>query len=230
MRPVEILTKNLCQAGFDTLMAELVFQSVLRALQAQNTCVADQLYRSLAVRYQGRRNIKLISALQFLTDPVGYRPNRGSLEICDIRDELKDLSNRLYPTEVVEDGREDEIRDDSRNQQNLEQSYARKLADQFQADLAKTCVPMEKKLEDIDAEMALAAKTGELTSRLRNLREALQSIPASSVASERAFSTAGRFITKIRNRLGDRSLDNFCFARSKLAIQRQVILLTIYYY
>jgi hypothetical protein len=79
MRPVEILTKNLCQAGFDTLMAESVFQSALQALQAQNTCVADQLYRSLAVRYQDRQNIKLISALKFRTDPIGYRPNRGSL-------------------------------------------------------------------------------------------------------------------------------------------------------
>jgi hypothetical protein len=92
---------------------------------------------------------------------------------------------------VVEDGREDEISDDSRNQQDLEQSYDRKLADQFQADLAKTSIPKEKKLEDIDAEMALVAETGELTSRLRNLRLALKSISESSVASERAFSTAG---------------------------------------
>jgi hypothetical protein len=35
---------------------------------------------------------------------------------------------------------------------------------------------------------------------------------------------------KIRHRLGDRSLDNFSFARSKLAIQWQVILLIIFYY
>lgn len=61
--------------------------------------------------------------------------------------------------------------------------------------------------------MILATKTGELTSNLKKLQKALFSVPATSVESERAFSTASKFITKARNRLSDKALDNFCFAR-----------------
>ena len=51
-------------------------------------------------------------------------------------------------------------------------------------------------------------------SRLERLKLDLQTIPASSTDSERVFSSAGRFCTKIRNRLSARSLDNFSFGQS----------------
>jgi hypothetical protein len=57
--------------------------------------------------------------------------------------------------------------------------------------------------------MTLALKTGELTAKLAKLHQAVLSIPASSVESERAFSVASQFVTKIRSRLGDATLDNF---------------------
>ena len=51
-------------------------------------------------------------------------------------------------------------------------------------------------------------------SRLVQLKLDLESIPASSTDSERVFSSAGRFCTKIRNRLSSRSLDNFSFGHA----------------
>jgi hypothetical protein len=81
--------------------------------------------------------------------------------------------------------------------------------------------------QHIEHEMGLASKTGELTAKLKMLQKAILSIPASSIESERAFSVASRFMTKIRSRLGDATLDNFAFAKSKLENDKLVIFLPI---
>ena len=65
-------------------------------------------------------------------------------------------------------------------------------------------------------EIDLVRKTGTKSTRLTLLLKALYSIPPTSVESERAFSAAGLFVTKIRNRMGDDILDGLCFLRSYL--------------
>jgi hypothetical protein len=67
-------------------------------------------------------------------------------------------------------------------------------------------------------------KTETLTDRLVKLLHALESVQASSVESERAFSCAGSFVTKFKNRMGDNTLDNYCFARHKLQMAKKLVL------
>jgi len=82
---------------------------------------------------------------------------------------------------------------------------------------AASAKPMlERPCQHIEDEMGLAIKTGDLTAKRTNFYKGVLSIPASSIESERAFSVASRFVTKIRSRLGDTTLDNFSFAKSKL--------------
>jgi hypothetical protein len=69
--------------------------------------------------------------------------------------------------------------------------------------------------------------TGELTDRLKKMRDALLSVQASSVEAERVFSTAGRFVTKIRNRLGDNTLDSCYFAKHKFQIEEQLVFFAV---
>ena len=45
---------------------------------------------------------------------------------------------------------------------------------------------------------------------------ALMTIPATSVESERAFSAAGLFVSKLRTSLSDKSVDMLCFMRSHM--------------
>ena len=49
---------------------------------------------------------------------------------------------------------------------------------------------------------------------LEKLYLALCSIPATSVESERAFSAVGLFVTKLRSRMGDKSIDSLLTLRS----------------
>ena len=46
-----------------------------------------------------------------------------------------------------------------------------------------------------------------------NIFRSLLTIPPTSVESERAFSATGLFVTKIRSRLGDYTIDTLVFLR-----------------
>ncbi len=95
-------------------------------------------------------------------------------------------------------------------------NYGEQVSKMFDEALNDTVVANQgiSKTLHMDEEVALAAKTGELTTKLKSLHVALLSIPAASIESERAFSVAGSFATKIRNQLSDKTLDRFCFAKS----------------
>ena len=55
---------------------------------------------------------------------------------------------------------------------------------------------------------------GDRTPRLKKVMDALETIPPTSVESERAFSAAGLFITKLRTRLSVMNIDALCFSRN----------------
>ncbi len=91
---------------------------------------------------------------------------------------------------------------------------------------------MNSRVAHIADEIALAAKTGELTNKLRQLLTALSSIPAASVENERVFSVAGGFMTKIRSRLSDTTMDHFSFAKCKFKNEKlkKVVNIPIFQY
>jgi hypothetical protein len=59
----------------------------------------------------------------------------------------------------------------------------------------------------IKKEMAVFELTGTRLSSLEKIYQALLTIPPTTVEAERAFSAAGLFITKLRTRLDDKSVD-----------------------
>lgn len=236
LRPLELLTKNLCREHFTLLQADTVFQTAFNLLRRQNTHIGDSLLESLERRYVERKNLTLISCLLFLTSPLDYNPTPGDglLHMNDLENELTALCSRLFPEPApvqattashgdldLEAGLNQATRPES------QLSYAEKLASQFRDDLQNMGLKKKKTSSDVSAEIVLACKTGELTDRLQKLFRALQSIQASSVEAERAFSCAGRFVTKIRNRLGDKTLDSYCFAYHELKVgSRPVAIIT----
>jgi hypothetical protein len=155
--------------------------------------------------------------VKFLADPMGYKPGEGFLEMDELRKIVKETCERLFPEggNQADQGEEEEDPDEPVE----ELSYNQKLNRQFDALLDQLDAVTPKaatQLQHIEEEMALASKTGELTAKLAKLHQGVLSIPAASIESERAFSIASRFVTKIRSRLGDATLDNFAYAKSKL--------------
>ena len=68
--------------------------------------------------------------------------------------------------------------------------------------------------EVIKQEMNLFEATRKRPTQLELLFNALLSIPPTSVEAERAFSAGGLFVTKLRSRLSDKSLNALTFLRS----------------
>jgi hypothetical protein len=226
LRPLQLLTKNICSSYFNVLQADTIFKTATKALQSQQTSIADQLLEELESRYNQRKNNDLLSAIRFLSDPMGYDETDSGLHFCEIEDVLKKLYSRLFPgitSETEECHKEATVASETASE--AEVSYAERLAALFEADLQNIRVSKGKKTSDIAADCQSAKATGELTVKLKKLLDALLSVPASSVEAERAFSTAGRFVTKIRNRLGDKTLDSYCFAKHKFQMERQLVII-----
>ena len=59
----------------------------------------------------------------------------------------------------------------------------------------------------IKYEMITFEQSGKRSENLENLYQAMCAIPPTSVESERAFSAVGLFVTKLRSRLGDNTID-----------------------
>jgi hypothetical protein len=95
----------------------------------------------------------------------------------------------------------------------------KKLFSSLCQNLVTTCQPTEVLLGStftqaeriIFKKMALFESTKKRPENLGKLFKALKTIPPSSIEAERAFSTAGIFITKLRNRLSAKTINALIF-------------------
>jgi hypothetical protein len=188
--------------------------------------------QKLQERYSDRRNKDILSMVKFLSAPMGYLPGDGFHEMTDLRTVVKATCERLFPEVQDPEGQDPEEGPSGRNLPVEELTYKQKINREFDAllDQMGAAAAPTSAASHIEDEMALASKTGELTTKLSKLYKSVRSIPASSIESERAFSVASRFVTKIRSRLGDEKLDNFAFAKSKLKNDKLVKYFYIFSY
>ena len=75
-------------------------------------------------------------------------------------------------------------------------------------------------LNQMRRDFASFDSTGERPPILDKIFKALKAIPPTSVEAERAFSAAGLFITKLRSRLNDKTIDDLCFLRGFFLAQK----------
>lgn len=223
LKPVEVLTKILCQEHVTLTQADRVFSGAFSAMGAQNTHISDLLKEALQKRYSERKNTNLLAVMSFLSDPHDYEFRiDGPLTLHELKREVKALCSRLGLASDEEPEPEMEQEEDepvSEPGQRTEVNYADKLAQQ----LLKRMNTKKKRKQtipgDVDEDISEAIRRNILSERLQKLAAALDGVQASSVEAERAFSTAGRILTKIRNRLGDDTVDFYCFANHFLKKQ-----------
>ena len=73
-------------------------------------------------------------------------------------------------------------------------------------------------------ELSFYKATGQKSATLERLYKALLTIKPSSVESERAFSTTGFFMTKLRTRMSDENLGMLMYLKFHfLALQRRLV-------
>ena len=235
LRPLDLLTKTLCSDQLTVLQADTIFSHTLKKLQTQHTSVARKLHAAVKRRYRQRRNISLLSCLHFLNNPEEYSPTEnGLLQMNELQDEMIALCTRLFPEleptptasqeqQEPEEGAAMGLEERPCETQVGSEEEAAKDAAELREALQNIVVRKKKKAAadiGVPVEVYCATQSGYLSDRLQKLKKALESVQASSVEAERAFSTAGRFVTKIRSKMGDSTLDSYCFAHKKLKNQK----------
>ena len=83
-----------------------------------------------------------------------------------------------------------------------------------QREYTKTPPPSQEIVRGLTKEFDIFEATGVKITNIIRLKNALESIPPTSVEAERAFSAVGLFITKLRTRLSDRSVSRLSFLRT----------------
>lgn len=195
LEPLQEAIIALSQCDTNIMIAEGAISFVLDHLNSRNTCLSRKMFDALLQRYSQRRLKDLVSLLLTLQTKA-YPVKAKVLDYSSpavIKKTAQDLICRLFQdTEIEEqnDDTDDEVPVDMK-------SVIAKL-------ISTRPAAKEGKL---DKDFKLLESRGELSSRLSNLHTALLSIRPTSTTCEQAFSVAGIFKTKLRNRLSRKSLN-----------------------
>jgi hypothetical protein len=125
------------------------------------------------------------------------------------------MLSRLFPTNSEDQENKSHVSFETENKsKNNQISLQDELEEAIQHSSKKQRHNSHDEFRAISKEMLVFEATGKRTSNLDLLFHAFETIPPTSVESERAFSAAGLFVTKIRSRMSDDLLDTLCFLKA----------------
>ncbi len=216
LKPAEMASKALAARTATLLTAEGIFKFLFESLEKNSSSLCMEISASLKSRIEARRQGAVVSLMRYLNNPlsIGGSPAFSSTFPLSSKRELlktaKALLTRLF-------GESAEFQDEEDQSGISPRHHEENLSSALERAISETTAVAEKKSTDyhsIQKEFSLYEATGKLTPNLTLLREALLTLKPTSVESERSFSTAGLFITKLRTRLSDDSVDKLCVLKS----------------
>ena len=195
-----------------------MFGFILGELAAQKTPFAELLREYLLLRIKERRNNKLVGLIKYLHCGQKYN-NHGEKNLpalpakSTLVQHAKKILSRLFS--VAEDDSSSQSEQEDELLLSISQSsLAQKLEAAIKVMESDRVTPMkENKDKHLAKEFDLFDATGQRTTNIDLLLDALKSIPPMSVESEKSFSAAGLFVTKLWTRLSDRSVDRLCLLK-----------------
>lgn len=236
LQPVKAGAERLCSRDATLLSAEGVFTFIINELNElieQNSIFAKKMKESLINRINERRSTTLVGLLQYLNAGQRYKKKKKTYNIhasilglptfpkkSSLVSFAKKMLSRLFEIEMSAEsgsdwseseyeGHSTQVRQNMTLNEKLEAAIRSKTKS-FQSSVSGSLSVGKyfgKELEVFEA-------TGDRTLNITNLLNSLKSIPPTSVESELAFSAAGLFVTKMRTRLSDRSVDCLCYLRA----------------
>ena len=209
---LKLASTYICNQETDLATAESAIQYIEKKLEDHDGPVATALLKSLQERYHRRKNGTVVSALKFLENPNSLKeassyqlPSRATTTRT-----LKELHCRLYPDNIEKD---EEITFESTLSAIPTCAPEKKAAyDEF-LDFIKKPEQSNSHSDTWTKEVNLFVSGGEKTAALLDIHSCLKTIPPTSVEAERVFSVTGLFLTKLRSRLSDVTLDKLIFLK-----------------
>jgi hypothetical protein len=210
LEPVQLAVLELSKQTTNLLMAEATLMFVFKELKLLKSPLAEEFQQALKSRIDQRRNKDLISVLMFLHH--GVYPKNNEFFAYSTKQVIKStatsLIHRLYPTNIQDLNSSNE---DHEEEEENEHSKLQKYIESFTKQQPNTS---QSHYLSMDREFKLLeANAGKRTDRLEKLYQALLTVKPTSTASERVFSVAGIFITKLRNRMNTCTLNALIFLK-----------------
>ena len=225
LQPMKLAIEALGRRDANLLTADGIFRFIFSQLDSINSNFSLELKARVAKRLKERSQNHLFGVLRYLHDPelseeeIQFVPSKSS-----IYKSVKTTLSRLYPgleNNIVgyPNSQEIELNDSCTNENET-------LSEKLEAAIRMSTVPTKIDLNDFTAiqkEMKVFEATKKRTENLELLYQALRSIPATSIESERAFSAAGLFITKLRSRISNDSINCICHLCSFFKTQKTIL-------
>ena len=219
--PLKEASLALCRQDATVLESEIVFGVTIEALDELDTDISHKLKECFQTRILQRRDTELVHLISYLHDP-SQRKGKDQFGFKIEREKIADLATKMARRmftikEEVEEPKESEVKMEV-EEPTANLTFAQKLQKRIEESKHTTSKTKPLQTSFIKKEMDLfeasvARGAPERPEHLELLYQSLLTLPPSSVTSERAFSSAGLFSTKIRSRLGDSTLHSLVFLR-----------------
>lgn len=227
LAPIKLAAEALCRRDATLISADATISFMIDNLGSNE--LALQMKESLSRRMNERRT-NAASLLQYLhTGKLGYGSGEleldsplkfGRLRKTEILSMIIDMSKPHSSNLSSESDSENDVVVDE-----IGLSLEEKLDKAIHKEVNSTITPQlrTKNLINnvIKKELAIFEVEGNRGKNLDRCYDSLNSIPPTSVESERVFSGCGKIATKIRSRLSDKSLDILCFLRSYFKMEEK---------
>lgn len=203
LKPLELGVKELSNEQATLLSSEGVFKFMFKKLNDIDSDLSNEMLTSLKTEFLKRRNKEVVSLMKFLQNSsISQGDNFDDITYASkpaIYAYAKETMSRLYvipedENHVSTSGSEDEICEPITLVMELKKSISSmssKNPTKFQ----------KNNFDSLQKEFKLLEGNGKLTHNLEKLLNALNTIQPTSTSSERVFSVAGTFSTKLRSRL-----------------------------
>jgi hypothetical protein len=215
LSPIKIAVEALSRKDATLLSSEIILNFTLDKLSQLKSNLSARMMTSLKKRIEERRNIRAVSLLKYLHNPKSFNAGKwfNNLAKKDIPDYAGTLMNRLYPDIDFELNETN----NSSNTDPIEIATSTTLTDELNFainNLNKSNFVGTSKKSHLNKEIQLFEATGKRTQSLELLYNALLAIKPTSTDSERAFSSAGALLTKLRSRMSDESMNAILLLKS----------------
>lgn len=213
LKLLEISINELGKEDATLITSEGVFKFIFNKLKTINNEFSTRLIETLKKRLFERRNKNLITLYKYLLTG-SFPKNDGELLYSSKKQEVISLAQSLI-SRLFTNKNDQEVSNVSNYSENIvdNKSLAEEMQDSISLILSEKCIEDNTANYNLQKEFKLFELTGFKSSNLVNLYNALNSIRPTSTSSERVFSVASNFCTKIRSSMSYETLDALVFLK-----------------